>query len=63
LADEFKSQLATPLMAMHIGTYVAIGLGSLLILVAISIIAWKKIFGDVSINVLYSKLYNAFKLL
>ncbi|XP_060576218.1 lysosome membrane protein 2-like isoform X1 [Ruditapes philippinarum] len=46
LADEFKSQLATPLMAMHIGTYVAIGLGSLLILVAIAIIAWKKIFGD-----------------
>ncbi|XP_045204924.1 lysosome membrane protein 2-like [Mercenaria mercenaria] len=43
LADEFKSQLGTPLMAMHVGIWVAIGVGILLVLVAIAIIVGQKL--------------------
>lgn len=43
LADEFKSKLQTPMLIIHVAIYVAIGIGGLLILITILVLAVKQL--------------------
>ncbi|WAR00806.1 SCRB2-like protein [Mya arenaria] len=43
LADEFKSELQTPLLVIHVGTYLAIGLGAFLVLMSLTVAIFRKL--------------------
>lgn len=57
LADEFKSALKTPMLAIKVGIIVAMVIGGVLLFVAVGLLIVVKSKSSVSINVLFMGLW------